>query len=170
MSDFQEAMKFLLPHEGGYADSPHDAGGATKYGISLRFLLTINPSATKETIKNMTLTDAYAIYKKYFWDKYNIGAIKSQNIANKIFDMYINMAPKAAGKVVQNAINETAIKTVLVDGIMGDATITAINEIKDDVLLPQIKLAAIAHYLAIVDASIAQLPNFRSWIRRALNG
>lgn len=170
MSDFQEAMKFLLPHERGYADSVHDAGGATKYGISLRFLLTINPSATKETIKNLTIADAYAIYRKHFWDKYNVGSIKSQKIANKIFDMYVNMAPKASGKVIQTAINNTGDKEVSVDGVMGNATINAVNDINENKLLPQIKLSAIAHYLAIVDFNIAELPNFRSWIRRALNG
>jgi lysozyme family protein len=38
MSDFNQAVKVILQHEGGYVDNPNDPGGATNYGISLRFL------------------------------------------------------------------------------------------------------------------------------------
>lgn len=38
MRPFEDFVKVILKHEGGYVDHPNDPGGATKYGISLRFL------------------------------------------------------------------------------------------------------------------------------------
>ena len=35
---FEEAIKVILKHEGGYSNDKDDPGGATDYGISLRFL------------------------------------------------------------------------------------------------------------------------------------
>ena len=37
MSAFELAIPIVLKHEGGFADNPADPGGATNFGISLRF-------------------------------------------------------------------------------------------------------------------------------------
>ena len=42
MSHFDTAIKKVLKHEGGYVDHKNDPGGATKYGISLRFIRKSN--------------------------------------------------------------------------------------------------------------------------------
>ena len=42
MSHFDTAIKKVLKHEGGYVDHKNDPGGATKYGISLRFIRQSN--------------------------------------------------------------------------------------------------------------------------------
>ena len=39
MADFDEAIKVIFKHEGGYVYDPDDPGGETKYGISKRRLL-----------------------------------------------------------------------------------------------------------------------------------
>jgi lysozyme family protein len=36
---FNELVKTILKFEGGYVDHPSDPGGATNFGISLRFML-----------------------------------------------------------------------------------------------------------------------------------
>ena len=44
MTDWRDDVNFgggirqVLIHEGGYSDHPNDAGGVTKFGISLRYL------------------------------------------------------------------------------------------------------------------------------------
>ncbi len=38
MSNFEKAVEKVLEHEGGYVDHKNDPGGATNYGISLRFV------------------------------------------------------------------------------------------------------------------------------------
>ena len=41
MANFESAIKKTLKHEGGYNEVKGDAGGATNFGISLRFLKSI---------------------------------------------------------------------------------------------------------------------------------
>ena len=53
MADFKQAIAKVLKNEGGYVDNPNDLGGTTNFGISLRFLQSIDKTATKETIKNI---------------------------------------------------------------------------------------------------------------------
>ena len=36
MEIFDAALAMVLIHEGGYIDDPHERGGETKYGISIR--------------------------------------------------------------------------------------------------------------------------------------
>ena len=38
MSTFEDAIPTILRHEGGFNNDPVDAGGATNYGVSLRWL------------------------------------------------------------------------------------------------------------------------------------
>jgi len=38
MARFEDALPTVLRHEGLYSEDPADPGGATNYGISLRFL------------------------------------------------------------------------------------------------------------------------------------
>jgi hypothetical protein len=41
--NFERAMSFTGKWEGGFVNDPKDPGGATKYGISLRFLRDLAP-------------------------------------------------------------------------------------------------------------------------------
>ena len=38
MKKFEEAWSYVKENEGGYVNDKNDKGGATKYGVSLRFL------------------------------------------------------------------------------------------------------------------------------------
>ena len=57
MKSFDEIIKHVLEHEGGYVNDPKDLGGETKYGITKRFYPDID-------IKNLTIEEAKEIYKK----------------------------------------------------------------------------------------------------------
>ena len=71
MSHFDTAIKKVLKHEGGYVDHKNDPGGATKYGISLRFIKQSNTDLDLDNdgdidaddIKEMTEDKAKEIYK-----------------------------------------------------------------------------------------------------------
>ena len=96
MSDFETAIPTILRHEGGFNNDPVDAGGATNYGVSLRWLKAQGLLEDLEqedrtqdeiqVIKQMTQEQASALYKAYWWNPYNYGAIDSQLVATKIFD------------------------------------------------------------------------------------
>lgn len=169
MADFNVAVDKLIIIEGGFVNNPNDSGGATKYGISLRFFKeTINPNATIDTIKNLTISEAQAIYLNFFWNKYRIGEIKDQTVAEKIFNMFVNLAPKAAAQIVQAAINSVANNIIKVDGIMGSQTIAVLNQVVPQELLAYISLKLIKHYCDIVDAKESQITFLLGWVKRAL--
>ena len=142
MSNFDEAIKVVLIHEGGFVDHPSDPGGATNYGVSLRFLKglslefgDINKDGVinVEDIKNMNICDAQKVYKSQWWDKYKYGMIVDQTIATKIFDFSVNMGARQAHKLLQRAINEAFGMNLTVDGIIGPATRGVINSANDDI-------------------------------------
>lgn len=140
MSDFEPAIKILLVHEGGYVNNPNDSGGATNYGVSLRFLRDYpnlgdfdgDGDVDIEDIKNMTLDDAKKIYKELWWDKYKYGSIVDQTIATKVFDASVNMGSSRAHKLLQQALNDAFSLKLSVDGILGPATFHVVNACTDD--------------------------------------
>jgi len=75
MNNFIKAIDFTLPWEtgkdkfghirqdGGYNNHPDDPGGETKWGISKRAYPNLD-------IKNLSLGQAFLIYKEDYYDKY----------------------------------------------------------------------------------------------------
>lgn len=132
---FDFAVNAVLKHEGGFSNNPNDPGGATNYGISLRFLKEMNinidhdPDIDINDVKNIHASSAIEIYKKYWWDKYHYEAINSLAVAAKIFDMAVNMGSKQAHKFTQRACQYCGHSELEVDGILGAKTLAALNEI-----------------------------------------
>ena len=139
MSNFEKAVEKVLEHEGGYVDHKDDPGGATNYGISLRFVkqstgidLDVDGDGDidADDIKAMTPEQAKEIYKTEFWEKYGYDKIEDENVATKVFDMCVNMGPRQAHKLVQRASNAaTNSKDLVEDGILGNKSFEAVNEI-----------------------------------------
>jgi lysozyme family protein len=141
MSTFENAIPSILHHEGGFVNHPNDPGGATNYGISLRFLAD-HPEAGDfdgdgdvdvQDIANMTIDQAKEVYRKFWWDKYEYGLINDQTIATKVFDMSVNMGSGRAHKILQTALNKAFGLRLDVDGILGKGTRGVINSCADDV-------------------------------------
>jgi lysozyme family protein len=95
MDNFQKALTFTLKWEGGYVNHPADPGGETNYGISKR-------SYPNEDIKNLTLARVAEIYKKDYWDAYQLGKVDSP-LCVVLFDMFVNMRPTTVMRLRQEA-------------------------------------------------------------------
>ena len=181
MADFNKAVKVVLKNEGKFNDDPHDAGHATAYGISLRFLvlsgIDLNADNTVDIKDILALTpfEAKKIYKKEWWDKYKYGNIQSQPIATKIFDLAVNMGSKQAHLLAQRAINQVGInvykfETIKEDGILGSKSIAAINFIdnrqKELTLLYAIRDNAVKFYIEIASNNSNLKRFLAGWISR----
>jgi lysozyme family protein len=97
MANFNEAIEEILTSEGGYVNDLTDAGGETKFGISKRSYPNVD-------IRNLTIDQAKAIYRRDFWDKIGGDQLRNQEIANLLVDSAVNEgvvpAIKRAEKIV----------------------------------------------------------------------
>lgn len=167
---FEAAFARTMSHEGGYVDSAFDVGGETKYGISK----TAYPDLD---IASLTPDDAKKIYFKDFWIKQKLGLIESPIIATKIFDLTINMGAFGGGLVVQQALHDLD-KIVIMDGIIGIETVTAINSCNPIIYTSALIGRACAKYCAIYDKFVSDSKSedaisfyrncLKSWLRRTL--
>lgn len=155
---FAKAVSVVLRHEGGYVNDPADPGGETKYGISKRSYPDID-------IKALAYADAIEIYYRDWWFKYGYGRIKDYDVALKVFDLSVNMGPRTAHKLLQQAITSSGGEALTIDGMIGPQTLAAVNSHPAPAfLLAAYKLNAIQYYVN------RQKPRFLAgWIRRALS-
>ena len=154
MADFKKAFEKVLKFEGGYVNDKSDSGGETKYGISKKAYPGID-------IKSLTLEDAKAIYKKFYWDKIKGNEINNQRIAEIIFDTAVNMGVRRAVKIAQSCLG------VKVDGIVGNETIEALNNC-DENFINAYKLQRIKIYVEISKRG-DNIKFLRGWISRVLS-
>lgn len=155
MAIFEDAIKIVLKHEGGYVDDPHDHGGATKYGISHRSYPEID-------IKNLTLEKAKEIYKNDFWKTICGDTIKYQSIANKLLDISVNIGCKPAIKCLQKSIESIGVDYDLkIDGIMGNITLNFINICDENELLDEFKDQVADYYKSLNNSKY-----IKGWLNR----
>jgi lysozyme family protein len=123
MSDFDQAISYVLQNEGGFVDNPSDPGGRTKFGITQKLLdLTI----TGKDVADITSSDAASFYKVNFWLKYHIDQLADQMMATCILDMAVNCGPHQAVTAAQLACGYT-----VTDGVLGSRTIASLNSVED---------------------------------------
>jgi lysozyme family protein len=125
---FEEAFEETMEFEGGYINDLDDPGGETKYGISKR-------SYPQLDIKNLTLEEAKEILYRDFWMKGpcewvgDIDHYFGPMIAEKLFDMSVNLGVHTAAKLLQRAVRASDEGEDLVeDGIIGPITIAAVKK------------------------------------------
>lgn len=171
-SKFIKALNKSLKWEGGLNDIPEDAGGISKFGISLRFLkmnnLDINMDGVvdKNDIVSLQKEQVIDIYKKYFWDKLKCDEIDRYIIKSQIFDMGINMGGKTAIKIAQKCCN-TLGESLVVDGIIGKNTVNAINSVSSSILNNLMVEERIKYYNKIVENKPTQAKFIKGWANRA---
>ena len=92
---FTSALRGLFEREGGETT---DQGGRTKYGISSRG----HPNVDMD---KLTLNDAAKIYKRDYWDAYNLDKLAKRNpqLAAATFDTFVNHPPAFAKKALEES-------------------------------------------------------------------
>lgn len=138
---FERAIKQVLDAEGGYVNDPRDAGGETKYGISKHAYPQIN-------IRELTIDQAKAIYRRDYWDKHNLDMIVDGDLAAAMFKLIVNIGGTRGVKLIQEAVNRSGGEPVDCDGKMGPATIEAVNTYPNhEYLLCRLRLTIIEWYV-----------------------
>jgi lysozyme family protein len=92
--------------------------------------------------------------------------IESQAVANKVFDMAVNMGHSQAHKITQRACLDCG-HTVSVDGFLGEKTLAAVNSIPETNLLMAIKARAGSFYRDLAASKPSNVQFLKGWLARA---
>jgi len=115
MALFQPAIDITGINEGGYQDNPNDSGNynsnnelvGTNHGISAPYYEEYhNIIPTKLDMQNLTKLDSALMFKHNRWDAFELSVITNQDIANQLFDMFVNHSPRGAEIIIQRALSE----------------------------------------------------------------
>lgn len=184
MASFDIAYnKFIKPIEGGYSNVASDLGGETYGGISRKnwpnwmgWAFIDSVKAKSGTIKRYTkfsqLDAPVAAFYKVMWDKNYFGSIQSQDVANILFDWYVNSGGAAFDTRpeetygVQEILVKWFGKNISADGAMGPQTIAAINSVDSAKLHSIIKEQRKVFYDWIVKNNASQSANYAGWLNR----
>jgi lysozyme family protein len=177
MSNFDTAILTVLKHEGLFVNDAQDPGGATNYGVSLRWLQSIGDldgdgfldgdfdldgDVDVDDIKAMTQGDAIKLYRLHWWEKYHYEKINHQSIATKMFDFAVSMGSKQAHKCIQRAIRAASGIVLNDDGTIGSKSLEAINSANPSLLLVAYRSEAAGFYRTL------NKPKFiNGWLNRA---
>ncbi len=165
---FEQAANYALENEGGDSDDKDDRGGKTRFGISQRAFPDLD-------ISSLTLQDAKDIYRKEFWERPGFDQLPYDTLAVKVFDAGINMGTKAAGKLLQRALNDTVpigaeeaeLKKIKVDGRIGPNTLGEITARDQEELMAAYVKRLRKRYGDIVRRRPKNSKFLRGWMKRA---
>lgn len=180
IASFDKALAVVLKHEGGFVNDAADPGGATNYGVSIRYLkargdldedgildgdLDHDGDIDVDDIRRMTPAQAGEIYRTGWWDKYGYGRF-SQSVAIKLFDMSVNMGAKQAHKLAQRACNSLGSR-LADDGQLGPQSVSAIQNADPTQLYHALCRQMEKFYRDLVAAKPSLAKFEKGWLRRA---
>ena len=171
MANFDPAVALTLQHEGGFYQNPV-TGEVVNHGVTLKFVQSsgYKPDADVNFIRNLSVAEASQIYQIYFWNRYHIGSINDQNLANKVFDLTVNMGSGDANHpgaltLLQSAVNACG-GACAVDGVLGPISIGQINARDPTNLLAQYKQLTAQRYTAIATSNAELAGDLTGWLAR----
>jgi lysozyme family protein len=169
MADFSLAIAKTILWEGGYSNSPHDAGGETYRGISRKNFPNWEGWAAIDLYKEEQGFPAgldtdiniqgkvLRFYRKNFWD---YDGLLDQDVAWKVFDLGVNVGKVHSIKILQKAVGTNQ------DGVYGPNTERLANSHPQGSLEPMIRTAAELYHKDIVQEYPEDAEFLRGWLRR----
>jgi hypothetical protein len=102
---FDNALKWLSPIEGGYANNPNDRGGATMRGITTGTYDAYRKSKglPPQDVRKLTQAEHDDIYRKQYWEASGASKIGDKNLALAVFDSAVNHGVKKAKDLLKQS-------------------------------------------------------------------
>lgn len=154
--NFDDALKAILKHEGGFVNHPKDPGGMTNLGVTKKVWEEwVGKAVGESEMRALTPETVAPMYRKKYWD-----AVKADDLPDGLdylmFDFAINAGPGRAIKTMQKAIGATP------DGAIGPKTMAALKAANQGELVEK--------FSAEKEAFYRSLPTFatfgKGWLRR----
>ena len=168
MADFNPAFEKMLRDEGGMqlTDIPGDRGGMTYAGIARN----PNPQwagwalVDRKEFGGPLTSMVREFYRLNYWDRIRGDELRSQEIAETIFNFAVNTGTGVAIKLAQ------VIVGAVPDGGIGPKTVELLNQCTAEKFVPTYALAKIQRYVNICLKDRSQSKFLLGWTRRALEG
>lgn len=154
----------IIEREGGdkYTNNPADAGGPTKYGITLRTLQRWRARpCTAEDVKNLTRSEARDIYHAYYVVEPRFTSIYDVPLRETVIDIGVNCGTDAATKMLQRSLG------VEPDGVLGTQTVSALFACDPYKVRRDLSKRLMMYYIDICKRKPSQLVFLSGWINRA---
>lgn len=164
MAEIEKLMPLILKWEGGYVNDPLDAGGATNMGVTIATWRQVgydkdgDGDIDIQDMKLLTREDFKKVLDIY-WDRWQADKIQNQSIANILVDW-------VWGSGKWGIVHPQRILGVTPDGIVGPATIKAINDADPETLFNKIYAARINFLEGIVQRRSSQARFIKGWKNR----
>ena len=154
--NFEQSLKMILHHEGGYVNHPSDPGGRTNLGVTQAVYESwVDRPVTEDEMKSLTVADVTPIYKRNYWDRIK-GDDLPAGVDFAVFDLSINGGVGRGARMLQKVVGVTQ------DGGIGPQTLGAVGRIDPIDIIEQ--------YAAQREAFYRRLKTFdtfgRGWLRR----
>lgn len=171
MSLFAPAFAFVMQHEDSARSGKVtvDAGGRTRFGIAEKFHPGL-PATFFTGPAGDALKVAEEILRRDYWEPMRLSQVASQNLANKLFDMAVNMGVHQAAVYAQRGVNgmvSSGPRLLIEDGRMGEQTLAAINAADPMALYQLLCEFSRQHYRHVASINPAQAVNLSGWLKRA---
>jgi lysozyme family protein len=165
MANIKHLSPFILRWEGGFANDPDDAGGATMRGITLATFKKYRkdkgkPEPDVTDLKNISESEWEEILREYYWNPWQADSINSQAVANLLVGWGWGSGVKTAVMQFQKLMK------LKVDGIVGKNTLAAINSSDEIELFNRIWLARKDFFINIVKNNPSQIKFLSGWLNR----
>jgi lysozyme family protein len=169
----EKMLDFIMEREGGFVNNPADPGGATNYGISLRFLKTVDPDLADldgdgevdiNDILAMTPDIARAFYRQWFYHPMGIDQYPAP-LGAAMLDAGVNMGKGTAARLLQQALNQCGAD-LIEDGIVGLKTRTAVKFFDVMEILHAMLLARVFMYAQLCRRNQNLHHFFFGWVER----
>ena len=177
----KDIIERIITNEGGYVNDPHDLGGETNYGITIK---TARLYGYDGNMKDITKETACNIYSELYWDNMKLDVISSIENAGyflvlNLMDCGVNLGVKRSSKFLQKTLNAlskpakdmvSSDNLLSVDGFIGGLTIDALAKqlrLFGPVYITEVfKSFRIIHYANLALEDRSQSKFIYGWLNR----
>ena len=170
MIDYDALIARVILREGSalYTDRPSDAGGPTKYGVTLATLHDWRKMpVSAEDVRRLTQDEAVRIYRtKYFPSWFEIPP--REEIAELLFDDAVNAGVGGATLHVQSVLKHWHLYDGAIDGAFGPKSTAALMRVENwGAFYYAVKCERLEGYLRYVGRDPRQAEYAAGWANRS---
>lgn len=165
MAKIEILAPWTLSWEGGFVNDPSDLGGATNKGVTIAiwkqqgYDKNGDGLVNVEDLKLITDTDAIAIMRRNYWNRWRADDIVDQSLANLLVD-WVWGSGRHGILLPQKMLGVTA------DGVVGAKTIEALNRQRPREFFAQLRLRREQFLRGICVSRPANKKYINGWVKR----